>query len=262
MDRSDRRRKQFAHAQNFNLTTFLERFDVAAERDRVGHDNLLQMRIRNILCRVTRQHTVRKKRVYIFRTSLSKSFCDLANSAAGIAHIVDDQTVLSVDIAYERFAQEWAGLPGAYAPPPLPERIAEARTSQAAPNIFAGEGLTFERRFTREGEDVFDTTEWELRTAAITGEGGQVYFEQKDVEVPAGWSQMATNVVVQKYFRGVVGTPSRERSVRQLIGRVVDTITGWGTKQHYFRADTDAATFSAELTHLLVEQKMSFNSPV
>ena len=123
-------------------------------------------------------------------------------------------------------------------------------------------GMTVPRYFTRVGVDPFDEVEWELRTAAITGEGGQVYFEQKDVEVPASWSQMATNVVVQKYFRGQVGTPSRERSVRQLIGRVVDTITGWGTKQHYFRNDADAATFSAELTHLLVEQKMSFNSPV
>jgi ribonucleoside-diphosphate reductase alpha chain len=123
-------------------------------------------------------------------------------------------------------------------------------------------GMTVPRYFTREGANPFDELEWELRTAAITGEGGQVYFEQKDVEVPASWSQMATNVVVQKYFRGVVGTPSRERSVKQLIGRVVDTITGWGTKQHYFATDKDATAFQAELTHLLVNQKMSFNSPV
>jgi ribonucleoside-diphosphate reductase alpha chain len=123
-------------------------------------------------------------------------------------------------------------------------------------------GMTVARYFTREGVHPFDRVEWELRTAAITGEGGQVFFEQKDVEVPATWSQMATNVVVQKYFRGAIGTPARERSVKQLIGRVVDTITGWGTKQHYFATDKDAATFSAELTHLLVEQKMSFNSPV
>jgi ribonucleoside-diphosphate reductase alpha chain len=126
----------------------------------------------------------------------------------------------------------------------------------------AAPGMTVPRYFTRPGVDPFDEVNWELRTAAITGEGGQVYFEQKDVEVPASWSQMATNVVVQKYFRGVVGTPSRERSVKQLIGRVVDTITGWGTKQHYFAADADAEAFAAELKHLLVEQKMSFNSPV
>src|SRR4051812_33083898 len=123
-------------------------------------------------------------------------------------------------------------------------------------------GMTIPRFFTQPGVDPFDQVQWELRTAAITGEGGQVYFEQKDVEVPAFWSQMATNVVVQKYFRGVIGTPGRERSVRQLIARVVDTITGWGIKQKYFATDADAATFAAELKHLLVEQKMSFNSPV
>src|SRR5581483_5862559 len=123
-------------------------------------------------------------------------------------------------------------------------------------------GMTVPRFFTRAGVHPFDEMQWKLRTTAITGEGGQVFFEQKDVEVPAGWSQMATNVVVQKYFRGAIGTPARERSVKQLIGRVVDTITGWGTKQHYFATDADAATFAAELKHLLVEQKMSFNSPV
>ncbi len=123
-------------------------------------------------------------------------------------------------------------------------------------------GMTVPRHFTRAGVHPFDEVQWELRTAAITGEGGQVFFEQKDVEVPAGWSQMATNVVVQKYFRGAIGTPARERSVRQLIGRVVDTITGWGTSQKYFATDRDAEAFSAELAHLLVEQKMSFNSPV
>ncbi len=126
----------------------------------------------------------------------------------------------------------------------------------------AGKGMLLSRYFTRPGIDPFDQVKWEFRTAAITGEGGQVFFEQKDVEVPAGWSQMATNVVVQKYFRGAVGTPTRERSVRQLIGRVVDTIAGWGATQRYFRTDEDAMTFRAELTHLLVEQRMSFNSPV
>ncbi|MCS6915887.1 MAG: vitamin B12-dependent ribonucleotide reductase [Myxococcales bacterium] len=123
-------------------------------------------------------------------------------------------------------------------------------------------GLVLNRYFTRPNIDPFDQVQWELRTASITGEGGQVFFEQKDVEVPAGWSQMATNVVVQKYFRGALGTPSRERSVRQLVGRVVDTLTSWGVNQGYFRTDEDAATFRAELAHLLLEQKMSFNSPV
>jgi ribonucleoside-diphosphate reductase alpha chain len=134
------------------------------------------------------------------------------------------------------------------------------KTDRQAPA--SARGMTISRYFTREGVHPFDEVEWELRTASITGEGGKVYFEQKDVEVPASWSQMATNVVVQKYFRGAIGTPARERSVRQLIGRVVDTITGWGLKQHYFATDKDAEVFAAELSHLLVNQKMSFNSPV
>ena len=129
-------------------------------------------------------------------------------------------------------------------------------------SLGAARGLAFERFFTRPDLHPFDAVEWELRTAAITGETGKVYFEQKDVEVPASWSQLATNVVVQKYFRGALGTPARERSVRQLIGRVVSTLTSWGKKGGYFRSDRDAQVFSDELTHLLVEQKMAFNSPV
>ena len=104
--------------------------------------------------------------------------------------------------------------------------------------------------------------EWDLRSAVISGEDGRVVFEQKDVEVPRAWSQTATNVVVSKYFRGPLGTPRRETSVRQLISRVVDTIAGWGDKQGYF-ADADAReTFHAELKYLLLNQKASFNSPV
>ena len=123
-------------------------------------------------------------------------------------------------------------------------------------------GLSVARYFTRPGIDPFDEVEWERRTAAITGESGQVYFEQRDVEVPRAWSQMATNVVVQKYFRGQLGTPAREGSVKQLISRVADTVTAWGVAQNYFASDADAQTFRAELKHLLVHQKMSFNSPV
>jgi ribonucleoside-diphosphate reductase alpha chain len=110
--------------------------------------------------------------------------------------------------------------------------------------------------------DGFAGIEWELRTAAITGENGKTVFEQRDVEVPKSWSQTATNVVVQKYFRGVLGTPERERSVRQLISRVADTITAWGLKDGYFADDESARVFNAELKHLLVTQKMAFNSPV
>ncbi len=131
--------------------------------------------------------------------------------------------------------------------------VAEAR---------ARRGLTIPRSFTVPARDPFDEVEWELRTAAITGEGGKVYFEQRNVEVPRSWSQTATNVVAQKYFRGQNGTAERERSVKQLISRVADTIAGWGRKGSYFASEADALTFRAELVHLLVHQKMSFNSPV
>jgi ribonucleoside-diphosphate reductase alpha chain len=123
-------------------------------------------------------------------------------------------------------------------------------------------GLTFERRWTTPGVHPYDEIAWETRTAAIGNESGKLVFEQKDVEVPNFWSQLATNVVVSKYFRGHIGTPERETSVRQLIDRVVLTIAGWAETQHYFASDADLQTFQAELTHLLVHQKMSFNSPV
>ena len=123
-------------------------------------------------------------------------------------------------------------------------------------------GLTFDRRWTTPGIHPYDEIAWETRTAAIGNESGKLVFEQKDVEVPSFWSQLATNVVVSKYFRGHVGTPERETSVRQLIDRVVNTIAAWAETQHYFASDEDLATFQAELAYLLVHQKMSFNSPV
>ena len=123
-------------------------------------------------------------------------------------------------------------------------------------------GLRFERRWTRPGVHPYEEIAWETRTASIGNEKGVTVFEQKDVEVPAFWSQLATNVVVSKYFRGHLGTPERETSVRQLIDRVVDTIAAWAETQHYFASDEDLRAFQAELTHLLVHQKMSFNSPV
>ncbi|MBC8102877.1 MAG: vitamin B12-dependent ribonucleotide reductase, partial [Cytophagales bacterium] len=128
--------------------------------------------------------------------------------------------------------------------------------------MFAGEGLTFERRYTKAGEDVYATTEWDLRTAAITGERGEVVFEQKDCEIPKAWSMLATNVVVSKYFRGKVGAPGREHSVKQLISRVADTIHKWGKKDNYFATEADADAFHDELRYLLLHQYMAFNSPV
>jgi ribonucleoside-diphosphate reductase alpha chain len=123
-------------------------------------------------------------------------------------------------------------------------------------------GLTFSRVYSDPSVPPFEAIEWELRTAAITSEKGETIFEQKNVEVPKSWSQTATNIVVQKYFHGKVGTPERETSVRQLISRVADTITRWGHEGRYFRTGADRDAFHDELTALLVNQVMSFNSPV
>ena len=123
-------------------------------------------------------------------------------------------------------------------------------------------GLEFPRYFTRPAVDPFDEVEWEVRSAVIGNEQGKVVFEQRDVEFPRAWSQQATNIVVSKYFRGQLGTPDRERSVRQLIGRVVDTITQWAREDKYFASEDALLAFSAELKHLLVYQKAAFNSPV
>ncbi len=123
-------------------------------------------------------------------------------------------------------------------------------------------GIVLERLFTRAGVDPMSEVEWEFRTAVISGEDGRVVFEQKDVEVPRAWSQTAANVVVSKYFRGPLGTPRRESSVRRLIERVTGAITGWGERQGYFASADAREAFHAELTHLLLNQKASFNSPV
>ena len=123
-------------------------------------------------------------------------------------------------------------------------------------------GLEFERYFTKDGVDPFDEVDWELRSALIANEKGELVFEQRDVEFPKTWSQQATNIVVSKYFRGQIGTPERERSVKQLIGRVVDTITAWAREEEYFASEDDLQAFSDDLKHLLVYQKGSFNSPV
>jgi ribonucleoside-diphosphate reductase alpha chain len=123
-------------------------------------------------------------------------------------------------------------------------------------------GLVIQRRWTTEGIHPFDAVTWETRTASIGNEKGETVFEQTDVEMPANWSQMATNVVVSKYFRGPLGTPRRETSLKQVIGRVCDTITAWGRQGGYFATEADAEIFNHELTYLVLHQKMSFNSPV
>jgi ribonucleoside-diphosphate reductase alpha chain len=124
------------------------------------------------------------------------------------------------------------------------------------------QGLAVRRHFTHAGRDPFDAVAWELRSAKITDEHGQVVFEQTGVEVPKSWSQLATNVVVSKYFRGHVGTPERESSVKQLIGRVVGRIVEWGDASGYFRTPADRDAFRDELACVLVTQRMAFNSPV
>jgi ribonucleoside-diphosphate reductase alpha chain len=136
--------------------------------------------------------------------------------------------------------------------------IATAIASQ----VRAKTGLDFKRYFTDGRVSPFDTVEWEKRVAQIGNEKGQVIFRQENVEVPKSWSQTATNIVASKYFHGKMDSPERETSVRQLIARVVDTIVGWGEKGAYFASTTARDAFRDDLTHLLVHQKMSFNSPV
>src|SRR5579863_8874881 len=126
----------------------------------------------------------------------------------------------------------------------------------------AAKGLPFERYFTDGKMSPFDAVEWEKRTALIGNEKGVTIFRQEDVEVPKGWSQTATNIVTSKYFHGKPGSREREGSVRQLISRVVNTIVRWGQEGGYFANEASRDAFRDELTHLLVEQKMSFNSPV
>ena len=121
--------------------------------------------------------------------------------------------------------------------------------------------ITPQRFFTIPGRDPFDEIEWELRHALIPGKDGPA-FDQKDVEFPRFWSQTATNIVAQKYFRGRMSSPERERSVKQMIGRIVDTVGGWGRVGGYFATDEEAETFEAELKAILVNQIASFNSPV
>jgi ribonucleoside-diphosphate reductase alpha chain len=124
-------------------------------------------------------------------------------------------------------------------------------------------GIGIRRHFTTEGVDPYADAAWERRDARITNyRDGVVAFEQLGVEFPVGWSLNAANIVTQKYFRGALGSPQREQSLRQVIDRVVDTITAWGTKDGYFVDDTEAEAFSAELKHLVMHQKAAFNSPV
>ena len=125
-----------------------------------------------------------------------------------------------------------------------------------------GKGIAVDRYYTTPGVHPYDVSDWEKRTASIKNEKGDIIFEQKDVEVPAFWSQTATNIVVSKYFTGKVGEEGREKSARELVDRVAKTFAGWGRKDGYFATEADALTFEMELTHILINQMAAFNSPV
>src|SRR5467141_1583073 len=132
---------------------------------------------------------------------------------------------------------------------------------QQIPKVPQGE-FRYQRSYTKPDVHPYDAVRWEIRDAVITDHKGQVIFEQKNVEVPSFWSQTATNIVASKYFRGRLGTPGRESSVKQLIGRVAGTIARWGRKGNYFLDEEEAETFESELTHILLHQMAAFNSPV
>ncbi len=134
--------------------------------------------------------------------------------------------------------------------------------SEGRPAVAPRKGLSFPRYFTRPGRHPFEELTWETRSAVINDERGQPVFEQHDVEVPSTWSQTATNIVASKYFRGALGSRERENSVKRLIARVVESISSWAREQGYFATAEDVQSFSDELTHLLVNQKAAFNSPV
>ena len=145
--------------------------------------------------------------------------------------------------------------------------MAETRTSlsqsmETEQKMRRATGLDFQRRFTDGKVSPYDAVEWDRRTALIGNDKGQVIFRQENVEVPKTWSQTATNIVTSKYFHGKPNSPEREGSVRQLFGRVVNTIVRWGEEGGYFSTPESKAVFRDELAHLLVEQKMAFNSPV
>src|SRR6188508_799056 len=143
-----------------------------------------------------------------------------------------------------------------------PENPRSETRPTPAPAVEKRTGLTFRRYFTKQGRHPYDEVAGETRSAVINDEKGRPVFEQHGIEVPTTWSQTATNIVASKYFRGQLGAPERESSVRKLIGRVADTICAWAEQQGYFATADDLQAFSDELTHLLLHQKAAFNSPV
>ena len=140
---------------------------------------------------------------------------------------------------------------------------AQLQTSTPPPQTpYTQRGLMFSRRFSKEGVSPYDELQWERRTASITDTKGNTIFEQKAVDVPVDWSMTATNIVASKYLHGQLDSPERETGVRQLVGRVVETVRDWGMAGGYFATAEDAAIFHDELAHMLLTQKVAFNSPV
>ena len=140
--------------------------------------------------------------------------------------------------------------------------MAQTASDSSLKSVPARAALTFKRHFSSASVSPYDQVQWERRTAAITDAAGRTIFEQKDVEVPVDWSMTATNIVASKYLHGQIGTPERETGVRQLVSRVAETVRDWGMAGNYFATPEDAAIFHDELVHLLVNQKVAFNSPV
>jgi ribonucleoside-diphosphate reductase alpha chain len=139
--------------------------------------------------------------------------------------------------------------------------MSHSRSTAPASITAAGSGLAVGRRFTETDVHPFDAVEWEIRDAVI-GDPAKPAFEQRGVEFPISWSQNATNIVAQKYFRGLMDSPEREHSVKQMVTRVAGTIAGWGREGGYFASDDDAQAFEDELTYILLNQMAAFNSPV
>jgi ribonucleoside-diphosphate reductase alpha chain len=139
-------------------------------------------------------------------------------------------------------------------------QLQSSTATQQSP--YTQKGLMFPRRFSTEGVSPYDDVQWEKRTASITDTKGNSIFEQRDVETPVDWSMTATNIVASKYLHGQIGTPERETGVRQLVGRVAETVRDWGIAGGYFASAKDAGIFHDELAHMLLTQKVAFNSPV
>ena len=182
------------------------------------------------------------------------------NVMSRLVHTFDGHTVPDVDVVREIVSMTLIDANLAHVAKQYLGFRTGLRTQGTKPSY--GRGLPIARLYTREGVHPYDEIDWETRDAVITNEKGETVFEQKGIEVPKTYSQTATNIVVSKYFRGRIGTPDRETSVRQMVGRVAETIAGWGRIGGYFQAASDADTFEAELTSILVNQRAAFNSPV